>query len=335
MILVTGGTGLLGSHLLLELVSSGKKVRATRRKESNIAMVEKIFSYYTDDPSTLLSSIEWFDADLLDVGAMENALEGVTEVYHCAALVSFYPKDHKSMMKVNVECTANLVNLCLERKIEKFCYVSSIATLGRADNDGLTDEESYWKTSRKNSVYAISKYGAEREVWRAMEEGLPAVIVNPAVILGPGFWDGNSGLFRLVYKGLKYYTQGVNGYVAVRDVAKAMILVMEKNLFNNRFLLSADNLSYQVLFALMAKHLHKPAPSVNVPPFMSGIAWRIEYLRSLLMHTKAEISKEMAVTSTQQYTYSNDKIRKVAGFRFTPIEESIKEICTFYLKDKN
>ena len=226
MILVTGGTGLLGSHLLFQLVKHGKKVRAIKRKGSNTAMVERIFSYYSDDPHGIFSSIEWMDADILDYGAMEDALDGIEEVYHCAAVVSFDSRDHNLMKKVNTGATANLVNLCLHHKVKKFCHVSSIATLGRTDNDGVTDEETYWKTSRKNSFYSVSKYGAEREVWRAMEEGLNAVIVNPSVILGPGFWHGNSGLFRLVDHGLKYYTEGVNGYVDVRDVANAMILLM-------------------------------------------------------------------------------------------------------------
>lgn len=333
MVLVTGGTGLLGSHLLFELVSRGIKVRATKRKNSNPGMVEKIFSYYTGDPAKMMDSIEWVDADLLDIGAIQDALEGIEEVYHCAALVSFYPKDHETMLKVNVESTANLVNFCREKQIKKFCHVSSVSTLGRADNDGYTDEETYWKTTRKNTIYAISKYGAEREVWRAMEEGLNAVIVNPSVILGPGFWNRNSGLFRIVYQGLNYYTQGVNGYVDARDVAKAMILVMDKNLFNQRFVLSAENLSYEDFFKLVAKYLDKPAPFINVPPYLSNLAWRLEYLRTLIMGSKPEITKEMALTSVQKYYYSNEKVRRMAEFRFRPIETSIKEICEFYLKD--
>lgn len=330
MILVTGGTGLLGSHLLYQLVKLGKKVRAIKRKGSNTAMVERIFSYYSDDPHTIFSSIEWFEADILDYGAMEDALEGVDEVYHCAAVVSFDSVDHNLMKKVNTGATANLVNLCLHHKVRKFCHVSSIATLGRTDNDGITDEETYWKTSRKNSFYSVSKYGAEREVWRAMEEGLNAVIVNPSVILGPGFWHGNSGLFRLVDHGLKYYTEGVNGYVDVRDVAGVMIMLMEKELFNNRFILSSENLSYRELFSLMAKHLGKNSPGINVPQFMAGIAWRIEFLRCMLTGNKPEITSEMATTATQKFYYSNDKIKQMTGFEFMPVEESVKDICEIY-----
>jgi nucleoside-diphosphate-sugar epimerase len=298
-------------------------------------MVRKVFGYYSGDADELISRIEWFDADLLDFGAMEDALDGVKEVFHAGAVVSFYPKDHPAMLKVNIEGTANLVNLSLAKGVEKFCYVSSVATLGRAENNGLTDEETWWVPSKKNSVYSKSKYGAEREVWRGMEEGLHAVIVNPSVIVGPGYWEENSGLFRLVHQGLKYYTKGINGYVDARDVARAMRLLMENNCFGERFIVSAANLSYQEFFNLIAKHMDKPAPSVNVPNILTRIAWRIEAVRSAVTGSKPEVTREMAVTTTQVYTYSNDKIRNRLPFEFRDIEDSIRETCRHFLADVN
>ena len=333
MILVTGGTGLLGSHLLLDLVKSGKQVRAIKRVTSKTAMVRKIFSYYVPNPDELAGKIEWVDADLMDFGAMEDAVQGVTEIYHAGAVVSFYPKDHKAMLKVNIEDTANLVNMAIDHKVSKFGYVSSVATLGRAENNGVSTEETYWVPSRKNSVYGISKYGAEREIWRGMEEGLNAVIINPSVILAPGFWQDNSGLFRLVYEGLKYYKRGVNGYVDARDISKAMIGLMDGNHFGGRYICSAANLSYQDFFALIAKHLSKPAPAINVPNAMTSIAWRVEAVRAFLTGSKPEVTREMAITTTQAYAYSSEKLCKTLNFDFRPVEESIQEICGFYLKD--
>jgi dihydroflavonol-4-reductase len=333
MILVTGGTGLLGSHLLYDLVSSGKHVRALRRRPGREAMVRKVFGYYSEDAERLFRKIEWFDGDLMDFGAMEDALDGVKEVYHAGAVVSFYPSDHKAMLRVNIEGTANLVNLALHYGVDKFCYVSSVATLGRADNDGLTDEETYWVPSRKNSVYSKSKYGAEREIWRGMEEGLNAVIVMPSVIIGPGFWEENSGLFRLVYQGLKYATRGVNGYVDVRDVTRAMVLLMENRCFGERFIASAANLSYLEFFTMVAKHMNKPAPSVVVPPFLTGLAWRVEAVRSAVTRSKPEITREMAVTTSQVYIYSNKKIMDRLGFDFRDPDLSIRETCGLFLKD--
>ncbi len=333
MILVTGGTGLLGTHLLLELVRSGRQVRATKRASSNTGMVRKVFSYYVENPDELAGKIEWADADLLDQGSLEDSMAGVTEIYHCGAVVSFYPEDHKAMLKVNIEGTANLVNQAIEHNVAKFCYVSSVATLGRAGHTSLLTEETYWVPSKKNSVYGISKYGAEREIWRGMEEGLQAVIINPSVILGPGFWEDNSGFFRLVWKGLKYYTRGVNGYADVRDITKAMTGLMDGNHFGQRFICSADNLSYQDFFTLIARHLGKPAPSVNVSPAMTSIAWRAEAVRAFLTGSKPEVTREMAITTSQVYAYSSEKLRETLNFKFRPVEESIREICGIFLKE--
>ena len=333
MILVTGGTGLLGSHLLFDLVHSGKPVRAIKRKSSNTGMIKKIFSYYSGRADSLAAKIEWMDADLLDFGSIHGALEGISEIYHAGAVVSFYPEDHKDMLKVNVEGTANLVNLALDHDIRKFCYVSSVSTLGRDEINGITDEETFWAPSGKNSIYAVSKYGAEREVWRGMEEGLNAVVINPSVILGPGFWNENSGFFRLVWQGLKYYTKGTNGFVDVKDVVKAMIYVMDNDLFNERYIVSSENITYQELFNLIAKHLGKPLPSVHVPFWLGNLAWRAEKLRSFITRSRPELTKEMAVTTSQHYIFSNEKFRKASGLEFIPLEESIRTTCGIFKKE--
>lgn len=333
MILVTGGTGLLGSHVLYELARQGRKVRAIKRDCSDTAMVRKVFAYYSDQPDELLKNIEWFEANLLDFGSIGDALEGIKEVYHAGAVVSFYPRDHKAMLKVNIEGTANLVNLSIEKGVEKFCYVSSVASLGRGLNGNPTSEEDYFITSRRNTIYSISKYGAEREVWRGMEEGLNAVIVNPSFILGPGFWDDNSGLFRLVLEGMKYYTDGINGYVDARDIVRAMIQLMDSNIFNERFILSTDNISYSELFGTMAKYLGKPAPSVKIPKFVPEMIWRMEAARTYITRSTPILTREMAQTMRQKYKYTHDKLQKTLDFEFIPLEQSIREICGFYLKE--
>jgi nucleoside-diphosphate-sugar epimerase len=333
MILVTGGTGLLGSHVLYELARQGRKVRAIKRTSSDTAMVRKVFSYYSDQPDELLRNIEWFTADLMDFGVIGDALEGIKEVYHVGAVVSFYPSDHKSMLKVNIEGTANLVNLSMDKGVEKFCYVSSVASLGRGLNGNPTTEEDYFVTSRRNTIYSISKYGAEREVWRGMEEGLNAVIVNPSFILGPGFWNDNSGLFRLVWEGMKYYTDGINGYVDARDIVKAMIQLMDRNIFKERFILSTDNISYFELFGTMAKYLGKPAPAVKIPDFVTGMVWRMEAARTFITRSTPILTREMAHTMEQKYFYTNEKLQKALDFEFIPLEQSIREICGFYLEE--
>jgi dihydroflavonol-4-reductase len=334
MILVTGGTGLLGSHLLTELIHSGKAVRALKRDRSDTSMVRKIFSYYLPDPDESFHKIEWIDADLLDFSAMDDALDGVSEIYHCGAMVSFYPKDHPLMLKVNINGTANLVNLAIEKNIRKFLYVSSVSTLGRNSGTGITDEETFWKTSAKNTPYSISKYGGEREVWRGIEEGLNAVIVNPSVILGPGFWNGTSGLFTLMDKGLKFYPKGMNGYVDVKDVVKSMIHLMDSTVNNERFIINSENVTYRQLFNWIAEYLRKPPPSIYVSPGLSQLAWRVEAIRSFITRSKPELTRDMALTTSQRYTYNNDKFKKIAGFTFIPVEDSIRDICSIFLRDQ-
>ena len=335
MILVTGATGLLGSHLLLGLLHRGYRVRALHRAESNVERVRQIFSYYEPDPDQWLEQVEWRAASLTDQWAMEEALDGVTTVYHVAAKVSFHAADHKEMLRVNIGGTAMLADLSIAAGVSQFCHVSSIATLGRVSGQEKCTEETYWVPSKQNSVYSISKYGAEREIWRGMQEGLRAVIINPSVILGPGFWQENSALFRLSYKGMPFYTDGMNGYVDVRDVASAMIMLTEGGHFGERFICSAANLTYYELFSMMAKQFGKKPPVIRVPAQLAGYAWRAEAVRAFLKSTRPAITREIAATAIRGYSYSSEKLIRATGFQFREPDETIREICQFFLRDHN
>lgn len=336
MILVTGGTGLVGSHLLYDLCRSGKKVRALKRAGSNVGNVKKVFSYYNAQAQTLLDAIEWMDVDLLDVYAITEAMEGITEVYHCAAMVSFEAKHQHEMMKLNMEGTANMVNAALEKGIRKFCHVSSIASLGRAEHGALTTEETFWKSSPDNSNYAISKYGAEREVWRASEEGLNVVIVNPSLIVGPGNWQqSSSNMFTKAFKGIKFYTDGSNGFVDVRDVVALMIKLMDSDISNQRFLLNAENASFKQFFDLIHQQFNKPKPSIKAGKFLSDVAWRAEGIRSKLTGSKPLITKETSRSAHKKSSFSNKKILSLfPDYKFIPLEQSIKDTCALFLKDQ-
>ena len=335
MIFVTGGTGIVGSHLLYRICSSGKKVRALKRETSSLRIIQKTFSYYTPNAAALLNSIEWVTGDVTDIYSLYEAMEGVEQVYHTAAIVSFHASDKNQMMNVNVDGTANVVNACITKGVKKLCHVSSIATLGRADNDGLTDEETHWKSSKRNSSYSKSKYGAEREVWRGMAEGLASVIVNPSVIIGPGNWNsGSCQIFQQSWNGLKFYTDGVNGYVDVNDVAKAMVMLMESDITNSRFILSSENIDYRTFFSWVADGLCKKKPNIKATAFLSQLAWRAEKLKSQMIHSKPLITKETARTAFQKFYYSNEKIKQALGFEFMPMKDSIKQCCEFFLKDK-
>jgi dihydroflavonol-4-reductase len=339
MIFVTGGTGLIGSHLLFELVSDGKRVRALKRHTSDLGKVLKTFSYYSGKPEELFHRIEWVNGDILDYFNLEKRLRNVEQVYHCAAVVSFSRKERKSMIHNNVEGTANLVNAALENGVKRFCHVSSVSALGSNLNGFSTDELTNWVPSRKMTAYSQSKFFSETEIWRGVEEGLPAVIVNPSIVLGPGNWDsGSSQLFKTVYNGLKFYTKGVTGYVDVKDVVKAMVLLMDDSHFetckNQRFLLNSENLSYQDVFFRMADAMNKPRPKYFASKLMLAVAWRAASLRRLLGSRGPEITRETAASACNVTKFDGTKITRAIGFQYLPVSESIARTAAFLKKDR-
>ena len=331
MILLTGATGLLGSHIAYELLQQGKKIRALKRKDSNSVLTEKIFSFYTNEHIELLNAIEWVEGDVLDLGSLEDAMVGITHVYHCAAMVSFLPKERDKMMQVNIEGTANVVNAAMHAGVKKLCHISSIAALGSTIDESLITEGTWWKNNPSNSYYAISKYGAEREVWRAAEEGLNVVIVNPSFIIGPGDTSKSSSeAFGILRKGASWYTNGVNGYVDVRDVAHAAIKLIESDVLNQRFILNAANLSYRSFFDKVLVQLNKPKTKREAGKFLLALAWRIEKLLAEIAGRNPIITKEKVGYALQISQYDGSKIQKTINFNYRNIDTSIMEICKFY-----
>jgi dihydroflavonol-4-reductase len=330
MIFVTGGTGLVGAHLLYELTLAGKSVKALKRETSDLQQVLKTFSYYSDKPNELFKQIEWINGDILDYFGLEKILEGVTEIYHCAAIVSFDPKERKRMIANNVEGTANLVNAALEKGVRKICHVSSVAALGRLDEQQLITEETNWVPSKKISGYSESKFFSEVEIWRGIEEGLNAVIVNPSIILGPANWEtGSAKMFKTVWDGMKFFTRGVTGFVDVRDVVKAMILLMDEQYFekikNQRFLISSENLSYETVFCQIADALAKPRPKYNASGGLMEMVWRVLWIISLLTRKSPLITRETAANSNVKRKFDGSKIKNYFDFEYLPVSESIKQ----------
>lgn len=331
MILLTGGTGLLGSHIAYELVSKGEKIRALKRKGSSTALTEKIFRFYNSAPQSLLDKIEWVEGDVLDLGSIEDALEGITHIYHSAALVSFNPKEKEKMLQVNIEGTANVVNLAMHAGVKKVCHISSIATLGFTIDDKLIDEDVWWKNDPSNSWYAISKYGAEREVWRASEEGMDVVVLNPSFILGPGDEKRTSTeVFGAMKKGNSWYTLGENGYVDVRDVAAAAVKLMESEIKNERFVLSAVNLTYRDFFDKILVAFGKPKTKRRAGWLSLALGWRGEKLLTILNGENPRVTKETAITALQVNRYDGTRITKRIDFNYRNVDSSIAEISAFY-----
>lgn len=329
MILVTGGTGLVGSHLLFELTLSGERVRATYRTCSKIDRVKTIFSYYTKNTSQF-DTIEWVEADLTDLPKLSEAFSDITHVYHCAAFISFDPSDYRKLRNINIKGTTNIVNLCINHKIKKLCYVSSVATLGH--NSECIEEETHWESDRDQNVYAISKFGAEMEVWRGTQEGVPAVIVNPGIIIGPGFWNSGSGLlFKLAKKEQPYYTNGVTGYVAVEDLANVMIKLMHSEIVNERFILVGQNKSYLEIMTIIAKNLGTKPPLTFLSKTRLKWIWRLDWIVAKLLCRKRRLTKPLAQTLHTICHYDNSKIKSALNdFEFQPISESLSATCQIF-----
>ncbi len=327
MILVTGGTGLVGAHLLYHLLQKHPKVRATHRASSDIHYVKEVFQYYSSEAETLFHRIEWREANITKLPELTKAFEGVTEVYHCAAFISFNPKHYKNLKKANVEGTANVVNLCLANGVRKLCHVSSIATLGDPENDGFIKESSLWNPEANNSVYSITKYGAEMEVWRGTQEGLDAVIVNPGVIFGEGFWKSGSGIIiQQASKGIGYFTDGNNGFVDVLDVVKAMIQLMESDIKNERFVLVSENISYKELFTQLNLLFDKPLPKKSLSKNFLYLMSTLDAVSNRLFGTKRRLLKATVRSLFRQSKYDNQKVKTRLQFEFTPLENTLQRV---------
>jgi len=338
MIFVTGGTGLVGSHLLFELAKTGKKVKALKRESSNLQQVLKTFSYYSENPENLFKRIEWVNGDILDYFSLETALKGVTEIYHCAAIISYQPDERKKMITNNVEGTTNLVNAALQNGVKKICHVSSVAALGSWGNGMPITEETNWIPSKKISGYSESKFFSETEIWRGIEEGIDAVILNPSIILGPGNWDsGSPRFFKTIWTGLNFYTKGVTGFVDIKDVVRAMILLMDDSNFENtrnqRYLLNAENLSYQEVFSQIADALDKPRPKYYTSELMLEVAWRFGKMISLFTKKPEIITRETAASSIKLKHFDGSKICRTIQFDYLPVSDSIKQTADYFKND--
>lgn len=328
MILVTGGTGLVGAHLLLHLTENEAAVRAIYRDSKSIEKTKSLFQLYQKEH--LFSRIEWIQADIIDVPSLETAFQNVEYVYHCAGLISYDPNDENQLRKINIEGTANIVNFCINNKIKKLCHVSSIAALGNlASHETEITEQTEWNPEAPHSDYAISKHGAEMEVWRGQQEGLNVIIVNPGVIFGTGFWNQGSGeFFSRIKKGLPFYTSGSTAYIGVTDVVTIMIRLMKSDISGERFILIAENRSFKDVIFKIADSLNAKKPKTEAKPWLLNIAWRLDWLLSLIFRTKRKLSRYSANSLTSSESISNHKIKNALDFEFQSIDNVIKEVVS-------
>jgi dihydroflavonol-4-reductase len=322
-ILVTGGSGFIGAYIIKELVEKGYAVRAIRHSNNPPFFI----------PSHINDKVEWVQGDVLDVVSLDEAMDGVDAIIHSAAKVSFNDNDVRSLYKINIDGTANVVNIALENNIRRFVHISSVAAIGRTITGETITEEKKWQPGKQHTTYALSKYQAELHVWRGAAEGLDIVIVNPSTVLGYGDWSTSScAIFKSVYKEFPWYTKGINGFVAVTDVARAVVQLMESEHSHERFIVNGDNWTFQQLFNTIADGFGKKHPHKEATPFMGSIAWRMEKLKSMLSGKKPLLTRQSARVAQSVTYFDNSKLLKaLPGFSFTPLEKAIQKNCEQYL----
>lgn len=323
MILVTGGAGLLGKELITQLLAQGKQVKAIYNKTPLADFQSENFQQY--------------QCNILDVIGLEEAMQDIELVYHCAAIVTFNPKRKQEMFKINVEGTANVVNAALDAGVKKMVYVSSVAALGRIRENEPVNESMNWTEETSNSNYGQSKYMAEMEVWRGIGEGLDAVIVNPVIILGVGDWDwGSTKIFQSVYNEFPWYSDGITGFVDVKDVAAVMTRLMDSNITAQRFIVSAANRTYKDVLTLIAKAFGKKPPYKKVTPLIAKIVWRLESVKSWFNKKDPLVTKETSITALAKVNFDNSKLKKyLPDFNYRPIEETIAQTCAVLQQNIN
>lgn len=322
VVLVTGGTGFVGAYVIRDLVEKGYAVKAIRRSENLPAFIDPV----------VYRNVEWIPGDILDPLLLEDAMEHCDAVIHSAAVVSFHSERRDELRSTNIEGTANVVNAALEKNIKKLVFVSSVAAIGKKSNGEYVNEDNKWQDNKHNTHYAVSKHLAEMEVWRGIAEGLPSVIVNPSTILGFGNWhSSSSAIFRNVYQEFPWYTDGATGFVDVEDVSAAIVQLLATNIHSERFILNGDNWSYRKLLDTIAEGFDRKKPHRKATPFLAGIAWRIEKIRSMLNGHTALLTRESARVARGNTKFDNRKIlQALPGFRFTDLEQTIQKACERY-----
>lgn len=333
--LLTGSTGLVGGHMLVHLHQAGKKIRCLVRSTSSLDQLKLICSYYNLSFDELKNSVEWVVGNTLDFVGLNELMENVAEVYHCAAVVSFNTKNRIEVLQTNVQGTSNMVDAALKVGVKKFCFISSIAALGVTPDYSTISEDTPRKNEDPSSTYSESKFRSELEVWRGISEGLNAVIVNPGVVLGPGSPDkGSLLLFQTGRKGMPFYTKATTGYVDVRDVCQISIELMNKELFNQRYILVSENAHNGTIFSLIANEFGKKPPQILAGKALLNAGALISTITGWLTGTTPQLTNDTIRSVLIPRSYSNDRVRAALNYSFIPLADTIHETSDF-LKHHN
>lgn len=324
-ILITGATGLIGSHIARRLWAEGyHNLYATKRSTSNFYLLPDI-----------ADKINWVEADVTDLVSLESCFQDISVVVHTAAVVSYDPKKKDLMNEINVEGTANMVNLALHYGVKKFVHISSVAALGKPQNTHIRDENTEWDHSVDTTDYAISKYKSEKEAWRGYAEGLDMIILNPSFVIGASYWtESSSRIWSQMAKGIPYYPMGTNGYVDVRDISKATLIAINSDINGERFVLSAETVPYKTAFEWIAKAINAKVPSRALTPLVRNMAWRLDWLKSKITGSSQLLTAASAESTAHETHYDNSKSKEILGIQYRSLHQSINEVAQAFLQSQ-
>ena len=321
MILVTGATGFIGSHLMCHLAEKDIFPVAMYRHESNKKRVWKLFQFKFTDAEERYDKITWRKGDFRDFPSLDAVFEGISHVYHCAGYISLAQRDVKKLLEINEKGSAYLVDLCLSHSIKKLIYISSIAALGNDPSASIIDENTPWDKNTDKTPYAYSKYGGEMEVWRGMEEGLNAVIINPAIVLGKG--SPIEIILQRFKKGLRWYTPGNKAFVNIQDVIMVMDELMHSNIKGERFILVAENWTGKAVAQNILKAGNYNLSVISIPKGFFYFFWALEYLIEFLGIRKRFLTSAMIKGQYHQKIINGEKIKLFIDFGYSPISKLI------------
>jgi len=325
-ILVTGGTGFLGSHIIRDLLNNGyTDITAIHRNTSSFDLI-----------SDAKDRVNWIEASLSDLNILDELVREADIVIHSAAMVSFVPSQAKQMMKINVEGTKTLIDLSVYHNLEHFVYISSVAALGRKKPGEIINETAEWVEGPYNSKYAISKHLGELEVWRGQAEGINVTVLNPSYILGVGNWDeGATAIYKKIANGMPFYPKGANGVVDVKDVATLTRLLIDQQKYGERYIACAKNISHKNLFTKIANGLGRKPPHIAINGLIAGLGWRFEAVKAKLLGQNPIVTKETLQISGFNFGYDGSKALKVNGFEYGEVDKCIQNVCKSYLEQKS
>ena len=333
MIFITGATGFLGAHLLYHLLKANEDVLALKRPTGNPNYIKNIFRTYGEEEEKLIEKVRFIDGDVLDYQSLLEIDYPIERIYHLAAMVSFSPADKAKVLTTNVYGTSNIVNFALEKQIPEIVYVSSVAALDPLSEKQRITEENFGNNPERNSNYAKSKFQSELEIWRGIEEGLKAVIINPSVILGPGLRaDGPGKIFKTVKNGFKFYPSGTTGFVDVRDTCRAIMELVENKIYNERFILNEGNYSYKKLLGSIAYYYNLAPPNKKLNPMWTSFFYKLDWLKTFSTGTKRLITKELHRSMHNNSRFSNEKLKKRLNFDYIPLENTIQDSIDYLIE---